>query len=69
MCLGNRIQQEINQWILEWRHIERDGVSNHRRPGAWVTKKNSMLKSMLDYKDFEIWHLIGWQHTRHQKPC
>ena len=34
----------------------------------------AMLKSMLVNKDFQTWHLIGWQHSRQteamlENPC
>ena len=32
-------------------------------PGPFITKNISMLKSILVNKDFQIYHLIGWQHS------
>ena len=26
-----------------------------------------MLKAMLVNKDFQTWHVIGWQHSRHDR--
>ena len=41
-----------------------DNVMIMERTMGLGYKNISMLKSMLLHKDFQTWHLIGWQHSR-----
>ena len=53
MC--THVHISVTKWCIVGYLCNAFGVYS---TGAWVTKKISMLKSML-----QTWHLIGWQHS------
>ena len=73
MCIIT-FQYNIFVWVIAWRRTDDKPAiiwtnilcQGRGRRATWGLGyyEISMIKSMLANKDFQTWHLIGWQYKR-----